>query len=84
MSRHLPQFNHITMLTNYDLQIKDHEIKIIDDYVIANNFNDMNLEIFKSAIIGTLPVWRAEQLTGDHYQFDNGLGNYKKYINHNK
>lgn len=84
MSKHLPILNHNTMLTNYDLQIKDYEIDIIDNYVVSNNISDMNLHVFKNIVCNTLPMWRAEQLTGSFFQTDDGQNNYKKYITYNK
>lgn len=80
MSKHLPVFEHKTMLTNYDVMLKANEIKILDDYVVSNNLTVMDLATFRHVVCSTFPSWRAEQVVGDFYHDDGGYSNYKKYI----
>jgi hypothetical protein len=75
-----PTLDHNTMLTNYDIMLKKHEVKLIDDYIVRNNYSEMNLVVFKQVVSNVLPQYRAEQLVGDFYHDDSGLSTYKKYL----
>ena len=75
-----PTLQHNTMLTNYDIMLKKHEVKLIDDYIVRNNYSEMNLVVFKQVVSNVLPQYRAEQLVGDFYHDDSGLSTYKKYL----
>jgi hypothetical protein len=75
-----PTLDHNTMLTNYDMMLKKHEVKLIDDYIVRNNYSEMNLVVFKQVVSNVLPQYRAEQLVGDFYHDDSGLSTYKKYL----
>jgi len=79
-----PTLDHNTMLTNYDIMLKKHEVKLIDDYVIQNNLTEMNFAVFRNVVSIIFPQQRAEQLCGEFYNDDNGLSHYKKYITYNQ
>lgn len=83
MSKHLPVFQHNTMLTNHDVMLKPQEIKLIDNYVISNNITTMDLAMFRNIVCSTLPSWRAEQVCCS-FDIEPGLSNYKKYITFEK
>lgn len=78
--KHLPIIEHRSMITTYDVTIKENEIKILDDYVVSNNLHTMDLATFRQVVCSTFPHWRAEQLCGDLYHDNCGYDNYKKYI----
>lgn len=77
-----PTLSHNTMLTNYDVSIHKHEVKLVDDYVISNNLPEMNLQVFKQVVCTVLPQDRAELIVSDFYHDDQGLSNYKKYLSY--
>lgn len=78
--RLFPTLSHGTMLTNYDVSIHKDEVKLLDNYIVSNNLSEMNLAVFRQVVCSVLPQDRAELIIGDFYHDDNGLMNYKKYI----
>jgi hypothetical protein len=65
----------MTKLTNI-------EIKLIDDYIIQNQFDTLDQAHFMKALANTVPTWRAEELAGHDTVYANNISqSYIDYLN---
>lgn len=56
------------------------EIKLVDNYFISNNINEMSEAHFFSALHQVVPLWRIEELAGDRVYTHESTTAYKEYI----
>lgn len=60
-------------LTNY-------EVKMLDNYIISNNYTELTEADFHQAIANIVPTWRSEQLADNRtYDFSATFA-YQDYI----
>lgn len=58
------------------------EITLIDNYIISNNFIELDQAHFISALGRVVPTWRLEQLVGNETVYNNSISPcYIDYLN---
>ena len=63
-------------------RLSDIEVKLIDEYIIRNQFTEIDQVHFLNALANTVPTWRGEELVGtDHVYHSKETEVYRTYIN---
>ena len=63
-------------------KLTDHEVVLLDQYLISNNFTEFSEAHFFNALADIVPRRRLEQLAGDEHVYEHiESESYKNYIN---